>query len=115
MLIQQHADKYEVIATWRLESILLQFDLVWFSEPPGVDDLRKWRNIVFILIVYSGNGYIEGVELDGFLREFVSSTNPDGSPCTQVNLPFFTEHLVPRYTCCYLWDTLCPRKRVVNH
>jgi hypothetical protein len=24
-----------------------------------------------------GNGYIEGEELDGFLREFVSSVNPD--------------------------------------
>jgi len=26
-----------------------------------------------------GNGYIEGVELDGFLREFVSSVNEDGT------------------------------------
>lgn len=26
-----------------------------------------------------GNGYIEGVELDGFLKEFVTSVNPDGT------------------------------------
>jgi len=32
-----------------------------------------------------GNGYIEGVELDGFLKEFVSSVNPDGTISAQVS------------------------------
>jgi len=32
-----------------------------------------------------GNGYIEGMELDGFLREFVSSVCPDGSTTAQVS------------------------------
>lgn len=32
-------------------------------------------------LLFSGNGYIEGTELDGFLREFVSSANTaDVSP-----------------------------------
>jgi hypothetical protein len=36
---------------------------------------------VFIFSLRSpGNGFIEGTELDGFLREFVSSANP-----TEVN------------------------------
>jgi hypothetical protein len=32
----------------------------------------------------TGNGYIEGAELDGFLREFVTSVNPDTNQTTQV-------------------------------
>lgn len=29
----------------------------------------------FSILFFPGNGYIEGTELDGFLREFVSSAN----------------------------------------
>lgn len=41
------------------------------------------ERITFICV--AGNGYIEGTELDGFLREFVSSANitdiaPEVSP-----------------------------------
>ncbi|XP_023319585.1 calbindin-32 [Eurytemora carolleeae] len=32
-----------------------------------------------------GNGYIEGEELDGFLKEFITSVNPDGSINSQVS------------------------------
>lgn len=32
-----------------------------------------------------GNGYIEGAELDGFLREFVSSVNPDTNEVIEVS------------------------------
>lgn len=32
-----------------------------------------------------GNGYIEGAELDGFLREFVSSVNPDTNEIIEVS------------------------------
>ena len=33
-----------------------------------------------LFLSFTGNGFIEGTELDGFLREFVSSANP-----TEVN------------------------------
>lgn len=34
-----------------------------------------------VFVFFAGNGYIEGTELDGFLREFVSSANTaDVSP-----------------------------------
>jgi hypothetical protein len=45
----------------------------------------------------AGNGYIEGAELDGFLREFVTSVNPDTNQTTQVgqlNRPLFLSALV---------------------
>jgi len=32
-----------------------------------------------------GNGFIEGAELDSFLKEFVSSVHPDGTPAPQVS------------------------------
>lgn len=42
-------------------------------------------NQILFYYIFSGNGYIEGTELDGFLREFVSSANvtdiaPEVSP-----------------------------------
>ena len=37
-------------------------------------------DLTVFLFYLSGNGFIEGTELDGFLREFVSSANP-----TEVN------------------------------
>lgn len=33
-----------------------------------------------------GNGYIEGIELDGFLREFVSSANPSDAGIGEVSV-----------------------------
>ncbi|GBP36112.1 Calbindin-32 [Eumeta japonica] len=50
----------------------------------GAEDLRSVHCLeaVFMQTValFTGNGYIEGTELDGFLREFVSSAN-----CTDVS------------------------------
>ena len=34
--------------------------------------------------IIPGNGYIEGDELNGFLKEFVSSVNPDPSEAPEV-------------------------------
>ena len=33
--------------------------------------------IIIYIIYFLGNGFIEGQELDGFLREFVTSVNTD--------------------------------------
>lgn len=42
----------------------------------------------------SGNGYIEGTELDGFLREFVSSANiTDVGPEVSNNYPSDDAHI----------------------
>lgn len=38
---------------------------------------------------FTGNGFIEGTELDGFLREFVSSANP-----TEVNSDVSTVYFI---------------------
>lgn len=50
---------------------------------------RYTQNIIVKRIFFfSGNGYIEGTELDGFLREFVSSANTaDVSPEVLYNIP----------------------------
>ena len=49
------------------------------------------RDYEYSFIILSGNGYIEGTELDGFLREFVSSANAtDISP--EVSYIFLTKH-----------------------
>lgn len=37
----------------------------------------------------TGNGYIEGIELDGFLREFVSSANPSDAGIGEVSVLMF--------------------------
>jgi hypothetical protein len=37
--------------------------------------------------LFSGNGYIEGAELDGFLKEFVTSVNPETNQITEVSTP----------------------------
>jgi hypothetical protein len=42
----------------------------------------------FLSLFSTGNGFIEGNELDGFLREFVSSANPTEVSC-EVILPCF--------------------------
>jgi hypothetical protein len=36
---------------------------------------RKRTLLRLYCLLFSGNGYIEGIELDGFLREFVESVN----------------------------------------
>ena len=48
--------------------------------------MRQRINVISILIALltkvlyiSGNGYIEGSELDGFLKEFISTVDSDGS------------------------------------
>jgi hypothetical protein len=47
-----------------------------FEDPgSGILVLRQFIFICFIIFIFSGNGYIEGTELDGFLREFVASVN----------------------------------------
>lgn len=44
-----------------------------------------------------GNGFIEGTELDGFLREFVSSANP-----TEVNSDALTDEMLTELKSCFL-------------
>lgn len=36
-----------------------------------------------------GNGYIEGGELDGFLKEYITTVNTDGSVKSTVGTLFF--------------------------
>ena len=45
----------------------------------------------FLLSSYVGNGYIEGIELDGFLREFVESVNNTDSGPEVVSDAMMTE------------------------
>lgn len=66
-----------------------------------LDPLRKFS--IINPLYFLGNGYIEGTELDGFLREFVSSANvsdvgPEVSPKAQIrkiqrNMFFFPRDL----------------------
>ena len=44
--------------------------------------------IYIILYYYLGNGFIEGQELDGFLREFVTSVNTDDVEVVEVSTTF---------------------------
>lgn len=44
-----------------------------------------------------GNGFIEGTELDGFLREFVASANP-----TEVNSEALTDEMLDELKSCFL-------------
>ena len=46
---------------------------------------------LFLLSSYVGNGYIEGIELDGFLREFVESVNNTDSGPEVVSDAMMTE------------------------
>lgn len=47
--------------------------------------------------MFAGNGYIEGTELDGFLREFVSSANvTDISP--EVRMECHSNSICIQYT-----------------
>jgi calretinin len=49
-----------------------------------------------------GNGYIEGTELDGFLREFVASANAtDISP--EVSFKFILDYFVCIFLSCLLY------------
>nr|CAD7401967.1 unnamed protein product [Timema poppensis] len=54
---------------------------------------------VVCLVCVSGNGYIEGTELDGFLREFVSSANAtDVSPEVSLTQPHVTLGIIHSFT-----------------
>jgi hypothetical protein len=62
-------------------SALEQWSLQPYVEKCRLGGLVEWAVAWYVSRLISGNGYIEGTELDGFLREFVSSANAtDVSP-----------------------------------
>ena len=62
------------------------------AEGNGSKEKDITHNLLsFLLSSYVGNGYIEGIELDGFLREFVESVNNTDSGPEVVSDAMMTE------------------------
>lgn len=57
----------------------------------------SWLILNCLYLYYIGNGYIEGTELDGFLREFVSSAN-----ATDVDPEAVTDGMLTELKACFM-------------
>ena len=80
------------------------------SGPP-VDHHYHYQYTIFSY--FPGNGFIEGQELDGFLREFVTSVNASDVEvgCSYISLKFLEEkiHIKESFLFKYLLYRYQPR------